>query len=233
MKQIKKQFPKTIVVLLQLCFLLVAPVQRPLHAVPSNFVDRSERETLTAQSNIDEALLKLSEHDLQDTVRAVYEQAKVQSIEHNLPEPFLLCYALLCDNKEQVTKDDCALALQVVIDWSSDQLWKRGEHRSYGVGEDRTPRPENANKPVGPGNCCNLEEVLRLLALINTKLGSGIDVDLSSIEQCCNNLTTEVIQDFNETWTILAQLITPTIVISIDLSPVFTVLTPIQQCCTN
>jgi hypothetical protein len=185
----------------------------------------------------DIALFMIDDVALKEIIITIYSQAEHHKITAHLPPQLLLCYALLQDNK-RVTKEDLVVAVKSVLDWSKEQL-RRSRTKAD---EERAPRPDGM-QPVPPNDCCNIDEVLALLGIINAKLNtltptafvdlSPVFTTLTVIENCCSNLTATVINDFNATWTILAALTTPTVVVSVDLSPVFTTLTVIENCCSN
>jgi len=268
MKRNLKKIFKKISFIFQLCIILGTPL---------NSVQTSATLTLNHPgpedqelSAVEQQFLSSDESELKKIVCDFYDQAKSNGLAEQLPEPFLLCYALVKDNVVPVQKDDLLIALRSVLHWLDEQLEiaqqtrkPRIETAKQSEEEPRAPRPDaptpaNPNFPVGPSGCCDQSEVLRLLGTIRARIGSvdecscdgtilsilgdactilgpceTISGGIKNIETCCNNTFTTMVTDFNATWTILAALTTPTVIVTVDLSPIFTALVPIQQCCSN
>ena len=138
---------------------------------------------------------------------SLIEKAVLKGEEHLLSQGLLHCY-------ETITSDvTCSKLYLIDLIDAFDDLVKGLQDQL------KAPRPSPTNAIVG-GTSCNLAGVLALLQAIQ-----------STINQCCQqqlSCCAELISDFQQTWTILANIGTVTAVV--DLSPVFTAL---NACCTN
>jgi hypothetical protein len=134
-------------------------------------------------------LRALDETDLIKVIFTIYDEAQLQGFAEHLPEPFLACYARLQDNPTSIQRDDLLIALQEALAWIINQLeakTTRGPRIDTEKTDDlRAPRPDapmvtDPTYPVGPGCCCDDTQILRLLGIIRSRIGS---VDQCSCEE--------------------------------------------------
>ena len=189
---------------------------------------------------------KLAGLDLGSVLRAVVECAYETHTLHELPQGLINCHESLETGVHILPALDLLEALPVVIEKMMDPMMTKVLTRA--------PRPGAANGVVGP-SVCDLSEVIQILNTLLAKINqccqggqieccdelladfaatfTALDDIKSTLTDCCANIQ----NNFNGTFTVLALLSTPTIVIDCDFSSVFTVLTELQDtltlCCAN
>jgi hypothetical protein len=175
-----------------------------------------------------------SEENLREIICTAYDYAYEYNGGYTLPAKFIACHRHIGE-KATLLPQELQEALVEFTSWLTGELVKK---RSSLEESERAPHP-NSHQPVGPNGCCgDIDLALQLLRIINSKLGSTTDSScqksvLGILGDACAILgpgetissgIKELLEDFNETWTILAVLTTPTIVINCDVSGVYTVL---------
>ena len=134
-------------------------------------------------------------------IMAIFEDATHENRVEELPKELVHCYKRILNNERILPLADLALSLPFMFNYLEKITAEM----------DKAPRPENSNI-VGPTQE-NLSLIIFFLRQLQQQLAA-----------CCSNITSE----FQQTWTILANITTPTM--TVDLSPVFTAL---NACCNN
>ena len=142
-------------------------------------------------------------------INAIIQKSLEQESEGNLSQGLLNCYeqCIIDEKCYSLPLIDLMEALPELIKELNIQL--------------KAPRPTaNLHDNLAGAPTCDLGQIVALIHQLQAQ-----------INQCCQqqlNCCTELISDFQQTWTILANI--GTVTASIDLSPVFTAL---NACCTN